>query len=824
MEFRAKNVNCIDTFQNRKRIYDELIITDRDKKSPKASGIPTDWFHWEEYLLGLACRCLERLNRLSDGNLSIYNQFTIENYGECWSTRHGHDSPYILTRSNNCIGAGYLDCQQNSTSECSGTQLSSFLYQIHNRTKLLDEHCEIVKRIVCPSSTITLLQNSSTPFLGNATVFGNFTNTRQYPTSQFLRNSTVLINTTNTWQYMSSQFLRNSTALINTTNIWQNTISQALDTSAVLKNATNTSLNTYSQMPSSTIWSIDSQTTRLKTSSLYTTFNESTSKTFSNQTDSMLSQLQTLNTGELHTSGSKLQNVTLAPTQIFITGSMRYTTSATELSNVESTRPYSNHSISLTLARSSETTVSTPSNAEQIANKSYYISKDASSMTRLSVNRETTLQTSKLSFTISSINTSPIKETSIRASQSIFQQNLSTSESIKQILSTRLDTMLSSALSGQLNITSTTTGNVISMTPKPDQSNTSGYISTTQTMYSHLPVQSVEKSPEVPQVLQNSSIISINIHNTEISTSSIQFRDLHTLSTILSGKLTQIIQPSYMKSSLQWYSNASGRNLISTSSFSESYKDPRNYSSIKQSETSMMGSQFTHANVVLSLRSHVNETLFTSIFNESSTRFLNSVYPTTWLNETPTSVYVYPFSPLEETSTMQRSMSSQIKASHEISRANKPSLTSIFKENSTRYLSSTPHNVRSFLPLEAGTTSTLQRSMSSQQIKASYETSRVNKPSLTSIFKENSTNFLSSTPHNVRSSLQLEGTTSTMQRSISSQIKASSEITVSSESQRVPDNSNSRTVTPNGGNSAMTQLPTIFMVIFIIMLIHFAYA
>jgi hypothetical protein len=141
---------------------------------------------------------------------------------------------------------------------------------------------------------------------------------------------------------MSSQVLRNLTSLINTTNIWQNTISQALDTSAVLKNATNTSLKTYSQMPSSTTWSIDSQTTRLKTSSLYTTFNESTSKTFSNQTDSMLSQLQTLNTGELYTSGSKLQNVTLAPTQFFITGSIHHTTAANELSNVETTRSYSN--------------------------------------------------------------------------------------------------------------------------------------------------------------------------------------------------------------------------------------------------------------------------------------------------------------------------------------------------------------------------------------------------------------------------------------------------------------------------------------------------
>jgi hypothetical protein len=538
----------------------------------------------------------------------------------------------------------------------------------------------------------------------------------------------------------------------------------------------------------------------------------------------MLSQLQTLNTGELYTSGSKLQNVTLAPTQFFITGSIHHTTAANELSNVETTRSYSNHSISLTLARSSETTVSTPSNAEQIANKSYYISKDTSSMSRLSANRETTLQTSKLSFTISSINTSPIKEISIRASQSIFQQNLSTSESINQILSTSLHIMLSSALSRQLNTTSTT-GNVISVIPKSDQSNTSGYISTTQIMYGHLPVQSAEKSPEAPQVLQNSSIISINIHNPEISTTSIQFRDLRTLSTVLSGKLTQIIQPSYMKSSLQQYSNASDENLISISSFSESYKDPRNYSSVKQSETSMIGSQSTHVNGVLSLRSHVNETLFTSIFKESSMRYLNSVYPTTRLNETPTSVYVHPSLPFEETPTMQRSMSSQIKASYETSRLNKPSLTSIIKENSTRYLSSTAQNVHSSLPLE-GTTSTMQRSISSQ-IKASHETSRANKPSnLTSIFKENSTSYLSSIPLNVRSSLPLEGTTSTMQMSISTRIKASSEITVSSESQRVPDISNSKNVTPHGGkrNSAMTQLPTIFMLIFAMqfMFIQFA--
>ena len=45
-------VGCIDSYQNHKRAYNELIVTDRDVKSPMASGIPTDWFHWEEYLFG----------------------------------------------------------------------------------------------------------------------------------------------------------------------------------------------------------------------------------------------------------------------------------------------------------------------------------------------------------------------------------------------------------------------------------------------------------------------------------------------------------------------------------------------------------------------------------------------------------------------------------------------------------------------------------------------------------------------------------------------------------------------------------------------------
>ncbi len=271
-----------------------------------------------------------------------------------------------------------------------------------------------------------ILQNSSTLSVGNATAFRSSTNVHQHTTSQVLRNSTmlinatkarryttspvlrnstVLINTTDTWQYKSSQDLKNLTGLINTANMQQHTVSQG--NSAVLMNSTNIPHHTYS---------MDSQSTRLNTSSLDTTIQESTSKKFSRQTDSMLSQLQTLNTGVLYTSGSngsKLQNVTLAPTQFFITSSIRHTIAATDLSTVESIKSFSNHINSPSTTKSFGTTTPTPSNTVQLANESYYVSPDRNSAPGRSANRETTLPTSTLSFALVSINTSPIKATSV---------------------------------------------------------------------------------------------------------------------------------------------------------------------------------------------------------------------------------------------------------------------------------------------------------------------------------------------------------------------------------------------------------------------------
>ncbi|XP_028410513.1 uncharacterized protein LOC114533209 [Dendronephthya gigantea] len=233
-------VGCVHTYQNRKRIYNELIITDRDSRSPKSSDIPTDWFHWEEYLLGLACRCVEKLNKISNGNLSLFHQFTIENYGECWSSRFGHDALHSLTKSNNCIGAGFLECQQNRPGECTGIKLSSFLYQIHNRTKLLDEHCHIVKRIVCPSSTIQW--NSSLPLqspMTDQTTFINSTRTQQHTASQVqISPSTTTLNQTISRENDSSLRVLQSSDIQNITSK-EHFMTSTIDFSVVESNIEN---------------------------------------------------------------------------------------------------------------------------------------------------------------------------------------------------------------------------------------------------------------------------------------------------------------------------------------------------------------------------------------------------------------------------------------------------------------------------------------------------------------------------------------------------------------------------------------------------------
>ena len=360
--------------------------------------------------------------------MTIYNQFTIENYGECWSRKYGYDSLDTFKTSDLCIGEEFDKCDSNMP-ECCGTNLASFLYQVHNRTKLLDEHCYIMKRIVCPSSVI--MQNSSTPI-------------------HFVRNSTVFVSaTTDSPQHTASKVLQNSTVLLNT-------VTQKAFTSSSLQNHTNatiTSQYSTSQMGQNPTISISdaisiSQTympSLMRQSNSTKPNSQSTSKNYSSGTDSMLSQLQTLNTsGKLYTSGSQLPNVTQAPTQFFVGSLKFYTKAKTKLPKVESTYHYSKNSNSLTSAKSSSTTVlQTTTSAERLT----------SSLTEYSVSAETTLQTTRLNYALSSINTSPIKATSTPTASTFSQQTASTFS--QQTASTLSQSLLSSLNLTQSKQTST---------------------------------------------------------------------------------------------------------------------------------------------------------------------------------------------------------------------------------------------------------------------------------------------------------------------------------------------------------------------------------
>ena len=714
----------------------------------------------------LVCRCLEKLNKLSDGDLSIYNQFTLENYGECWSSRTGYDSLHSFTRANSCVGAGFLDCNTSTMSECTGSNLASFLYQVNNRTKLLGEHCEIVKKIVCLSSTIPL--NSSTTFLGKTTVFQSFETSRM--------DSTV----SPSWQ----------TVLRNTTKTQKLTSSQNLKSTAVLNNTSEIILSEHYGKPSSTIEAMATEILALKTSSP-DVLKESAGQKLSYQTYSLLSQMQTLNTGKLYTSGSKILNMTLAPTQFFITSSLR---SIGNVSSVESTSSFSE-----TSERSSRTnSVMLSSNVQGTSNK------DTSSATGHTTSRETTIQTSKLNFALSSINTNPIEATSIvtsrpiheqnqsspessaftreisvQTSHQILRQNLSVSESQNKITSTLLEITSSSAF---LNQSSTAISAIIPKSdyPKPPTSgsyqinNTSKYAPTAEeTYYPRL-------STGVPDTARNSSsTISMIIQDSSISIA--QFEKSVTLTASALTNLTQINQTLH-SSNIQQQNNASTSREVNVITTPQSIYINANESS------------------------RLSHTSFTSLVEDSFTTYGNFVYSTTSKIGGTTS----PPSQQNITTTILLQsdiVMSTLSKSRQLNNGN-VSATEIYNS--------------SFLQQSREVTSTSQydgtkkstSKLETSQIEASYTKTQANhERSTISTFKNNSTSYLTSITSSTLSSTSFEQTQ--IRQSTLNENKVSNELTTK-ESKTIPaQQSKSKNLNNPSvkGNSAAAQSSSIYRMI-----------
>ena len=70
-------VGCFnDKQQEHGRPLPELLITDRDMKSPKFSGIKVNWGEWDKYLNDIVCRCAAKAKEKK------YSLFGVQNYGK----------------------------------------------------------------------------------------------------------------------------------------------------------------------------------------------------------------------------------------------------------------------------------------------------------------------------------------------------------------------------------------------------------------------------------------------------------------------------------------------------------------------------------------------------------------------------------------------------------------------------------------------------------------------------------------------------------------------------------------------------------------------
>ena len=125
-------------------------MSDTEKPLPQITPSYPDWINL--FSSRLACRCAERLNKLASGNMKIYRIFSLENYGECWSSKTKDHNPGQLDVVKSCVGAGYLKCNNDTVNECVGTDSTSYLYQVNQRMEIISTHCQRVTVWVCPSS------------------------------------------------------------------------------------------------------------------------------------------------------------------------------------------------------------------------------------------------------------------------------------------------------------------------------------------------------------------------------------------------------------------------------------------------------------------------------------------------------------------------------------------------------------------------------------------------------------------------------------------------------------------------------------------------
>lgn len=70
-------VGCFKDDRKKKRPLPDILFTDRDPSMKKKwSGFRIDWENWDEYIVGVVCRCANA------ANAKKYSYFSIQYYGD----------------------------------------------------------------------------------------------------------------------------------------------------------------------------------------------------------------------------------------------------------------------------------------------------------------------------------------------------------------------------------------------------------------------------------------------------------------------------------------------------------------------------------------------------------------------------------------------------------------------------------------------------------------------------------------------------------------------------------------------------------------------
>ncbi|XP_031550039.1 uncharacterized protein LOC116287487 isoform X2 [Actinia tenebrosa] len=100
------------------------ILNERDVTSKVFGHRMIDWYDWDNYIAGFACRCAAKAKSLG------YKVFGLQFFGECWSGPDAKSYKAVGKADNKkCTGNEYKTCSPFSR-HCVGQQFTNFIYEI----------------------------------------------------------------------------------------------------------------------------------------------------------------------------------------------------------------------------------------------------------------------------------------------------------------------------------------------------------------------------------------------------------------------------------------------------------------------------------------------------------------------------------------------------------------------------------------------------------------------------------------------------------------------------------------------------------------------